>query len=308
MSRILVTGGAGFIGSHLVDELIKRGEDPSNIVVIDDFSTGVNVPPDETGLCKTRIDEFYPPELCRFLSNYGIDRVYHLASLARVQPSYLNPHKWISRNINSTTNLLEACRLAGINKIVYASSSTVSYLNEKNGKSPYSVSKSLSEQICRMYQELYGMNVVSLRYFSVYGEKMDMSESNSTVLSRILRSMILDVPFKLYGSGETRRDFTYVGDIINGTLSAMEKIGTYQSDVFELGCTKPIYIKDILKLVPDLCVEHLPAVKEIPITMSYSSDAHYSIGYEYRTDVLAWFEEQLYNLDYWKQRMKLYEN
>lgn len=312
--RILVTGGAGFIGSHLVDELIQRGTDPEDIVVIDDLSTGKIENLNETvqsrrvKLYRVNLCHYTVLELYKLLLDTEVSQVYHLAAKARVQPSYAAPNDYILDNVIGTQKLLEACRLAGIKKIVFASSSTVSYLNEKNGKSPYSVSKALAEQLCRMYQELYQMNIVSLRYFSVYGEKMDMSRSNSTVLSRILRSLILKDPFTLYGDGRNSRDFTYVGDIVSGTISTMEKIESLKDTVLELGCTKPVAINSILKLLPDLWIDKQPAVTEIPITMSNSTHAHYSIGYEYRTDVLDWFKEQVNNLDYWKQRLELYEN
>jgi nucleoside-diphosphate-sugar epimerase len=236
-------------------------------------------------------------------------QVYHLAARARVQPSYTAPNDYILDNVIGTQKLLEACRLAGIKKIVFASSSTVSYLNNTNGNSPYAVSKSMCEDLCKMYKDHYGINTVSLRYFSVYGEKMDLSLKNSTVLGRILRCMVkVDEPFQLYGTGNNSRDFTYVGDIVNGTISAMENIENLKYSYYEMGCTLPISIKTILASVPYLVVEKVPKVAEIPITMSTCASANRDFGFVYRTHVKDWFKEQVNNLDYWKQRLELYEN
>jgi UDP-glucose 4-epimerase len=310
MSKILVTGGAGFIGSHLVDELIKRGTDPGDIFVIDNLSTGKlenlqkEVPFRRIDLC-----HFTLVELFSFLQNSGITEVYHLAARARVQPSFKTPHEYIFDNVIGTQKLLEACRLAGVKKFVFASSSTVSYLNRPDGNSPYAVSKSTCEDLCKMYKDHYGIHTVSLRYFSVYGERMDLSLQNSTVLARILRCMIKPYePFQLYGTGKNSRDFTYVDDIVTGTIGAMENIEKLRMYSYELGCTLPISIKELLKSVPDLVVEMVPKVREIPITMSSSGDANRDFGYGYRTYVKDWFKEQLQNLDYWKERLELYEN
>lgn len=320
MGRILVTGGAGFIGSHLVDELIKRGTDPNRIVVIDNFSTGLlaNVHP-EVKVLDAPLNGIIIDNFVKVLQIDEIDEVYHIAAIARVQPSYKDPNRWIRNNVDSTANLLEVCRLAGIKKIINASSSTVSYMNNgsiggsrsltKKANSPYSVSKYLGEEICKLYRDSYDMNIVSLRYFSVYGEKMDLSEENSTVIPRIFRSIIRNEPFYLYGSGDHRRDFTHIDDIVDGTIRAMEKLEHLHCDFYELGSTDSIRIKDLLKVLPDLQIENVKAVEEIPVTISDSSSAHYAFGYKKTKDVREWLKYQVNeNMDYWKERLKLYEN
>lgn len=319
--RILVTGGAGFIGSHLVDELIKRGSDPGDIIVIDDLSTGKieNVNPD-VKVKAVNLCHYSTWELQGLLQKEHIQEVYHLAARARVQPSYLSPHDYILDNVIGTQKLLEACRLAGIKKIVFASSSTVSYgnyLNRDRGEytgrtifkdSPYSLSKHMGEELCHMYKNLYDMKIVVLRYFSVYGEKMDLSESNSTVLSRILKTACTDSTFFLYGSGNQSRDFTHVCDIVNGTISAMENSLRLEFDYYELGSTNSVKLNVILKLFPGLRIEKIPAKKEIMHTNANSADAHYGFGYSKSVDVIEWMKDQSNNLDYWKQRLELYEN
>lgn len=315
MGRILVTGGAGFIGSHLVSELIKRGVSPHDITIIDNFSTGIrqninHLSIEILGYDLAAVDS---KTLSNILSGRNISRVYHIAALARVQPSHENPEKWISNNVKSTTTLLEACRLAGIRDIINASSSTVSYMRPgisfpKRSTSPYSMSKFLGEELCKMYRDLYGMNIVTLRYFSVYGENMDMSAQNSTVISRILLSIINNKPFRLYGTGRHRRDFTHVSDIVDGTIRAMLMVDRLQS-CYELGSTNAISIKDLLATCPDLQIMQMASVDEIPNTVSNSGPAHYAFGYKKTYDVLEWLKHQVSeNMDYWKIRASYYEN
>lgn len=302
--RVAVTGNAGFIGSHLVDELLRRNYE---VVGIDNLSTGIreNIDP--------RI-KFYECDLATdkdsiidILSEEKIKQVYHIAARARVQPSYLNPSEYIFNNVQSTQNLLQGCVLTGIKNVVYASSSTVSYLDTKNGMSPYAISKKMSEDLCTMYSNTYGIRIPILRYYSVYGERMDMSIRNSTAIARIIHAAISNTPFKLFGSGYHRRDHTYVGDIVNGTINAMINNSKAFCPHYELGTGRSISLKEILSDL-NVIIENDDVVLEISETIAYTYLASRDFEYVTTTNVKDWLNAQLMNSDYWLQRRALYEN
>jgi nucleoside-diphosphate-sugar epimerase len=137
---------------------------------------------------------------------------------------------------------------------------------------------------------------------------MDLSESNSTLFARIFKSLILDVPFKLYGDGTHARDFTHVDDIVSGTILAMEHIEKCKRNHYELGTSKSYSIRDILKMVPQLKIDHLPSVSEVSITRANTANAELEFNYTPERNIELWLVNQLNNLDYWKSRLLLYEN
>lgn len=230
--RILVTGGAGFIGSHIIEKLLSDGHE---VVCLDNF------------------DPYYDPEIKRnniqpFLENKnftlevgdirdrdiltllleGTDYVFHEAAQAGVRISVDDPVKPHEVNATGTLNLLEAARNSGVKKIINASSSSVygkvSYLpfdedHPRQPVSPYGVSKLAAEEYCRIFSELYGLKAVSLRYFTVYGPRM----RPDLAISIFTRKALANEPITIFGDGTKTRDFTYIEDIVRANLIAMQK-------------------------------------------------------------------------------------
>ena len=235
--KCLVTGGAGFIGSNLVDRLIDDGHE---VVVIDNLSTGKkeNINPKAS---------FYERDLTlknEWLMFRNVDVVFHMACLARVQPSIENPLLYHDKNVNGLVNVLEACRKHNVKRIVFSSSSSIYGDAEQvpttencrlNPMSPYALHKLIGEQYCKLYSNLYGIETVSLRYFNVYGERQNTEGAYCLVMGIFAGQRLNGKPMTIRGDGEQRRDFTYVGDVVNANI----EVGFYEHKlkgaVFNIG-------------------------------------------------------------------------
>ena len=235
--KCLVTGGAGFIGSNLVDRLIDDGHE---VVVIDDLSTGDinNLNPKAS---------FYERDLTlknEWLMFRGVDVVFHMACLARVQPSIDNPHLYHDKNVNGLINVLEACRKHNVKRIVFSSSSSVYGDGEQipttedcklDPMSPYALHKLIGEQYCKLYSDLYGIESVSLRYFNVYGERQPTEGAYCLVMGVFAGQRLDNNPMTIRGDGENKRDFTYVGDVVEANVKCMDYPLELNGDVFNIG-------------------------------------------------------------------------
>lgn len=220
--RYLVTGGAGFIGSHLVDSLIARGDEA---VIIDNLSTGKreNINSAAEFICGD-IRSYDLLSLGRF------DGIFHLAALARIFPSIVDPVSTDSVNMQGSVRIFDFARKINA-KIVFSSSSSVygtqkvlptSEDAEPDIRSPYSLQKITCEKYLDLFYRLYGLPYAIVRYFNVFGERQLMEGPSATVIGIFLRQHKLCQPLTIIGDGERRRDFTYVGDIVDGTLKAMD--------------------------------------------------------------------------------------
>jgi UDP-glucose 4-epimerase len=223
MSKCLVTGGAGFIGSNLVDALIEEGHE---VLVIDNLTTGKieHVNP------KAKFFELDLRDFEKIKPIFeGVDFVFHEAALARVNPSIKDPIKYNHNNVNGTLNTLVAARDAGVKKVVYASSSSI-YGDQKimpltedmvaNPTSPYGLQKYIGEQYCRVFSYLYQMPTVCLRYFNVYGKRMALEGAYASVVSIFGQQKQKGEPMTITGDGTHLRTYTYVGDIVRGNILA----------------------------------------------------------------------------------------
>lgn len=222
---VLVTGGAGFIGSHLVDALVARGLD---VRVIDDFSTGRrgNLNP-RSALFEADIRDRSAIQAVFA----GVDCVFHVAAMPRVGLSIERPAETHAVNVDGTLNVLIAAREARVRRVIYSSSSSVygeqarMPLDETmvpNPLSPYALQKLVGEQYARLFHRLYGMGSLCLRYFSVYGPRMDLEGAYATVIGAFLRARREGNPLTIRGEGEQTRDFTHVRDVVRANLAAME--------------------------------------------------------------------------------------
>jgi UDP-glucose 4-epimerase len=236
----LVTGGAGFIGSNIVEALAKRGD---RVRVLDDFSTGrrenlASFP----GVEVVEGDLRDPGTVARAVA--GVDGVFHQAALRSVPRSVDDPSSSNDVNVNGTLVLLLACRKAGVRRVVYASSSSVYGDDPTLPKvetlrtapvSPYAVSKLAAEHYCQVFARLYGVETVSLRYFNVFGPRQNPESKYSAVIPRFLDQAMQGQALEVHGDGEQSRDFTYIDNVVQGNLRAMETPGV-SGEVFNVAC------------------------------------------------------------------------
>ena len=222
--KSIVTGGAGFIGSNLVDKLLTMGHE---VIVIDNQFSEAH-------------DEFYwnfhgqnyrmdirDYSLTRKLYD-GVDYVFHLAAEARIQPAIENPIEAVSINSIGTCTVLQCAREAGVKRVMYSSTSSGYGMNEPPNVetqpddclNPYSVSKVNGEKLCRMYTSLYGLETVCFRYFNVYGNRQPLKGQYAPVIGIFLRQLAAGEPLTIVGDGEQRRDFTHVDDVVNANIKA----------------------------------------------------------------------------------------
>ena len=238
--KAVVTGGAGFIGSNLVDQLIANSWE---VYIIDDMSTGAVENINPAASCWNQdISTVDIDELTHFMK--GVDVVFHLAALARVQPSIENPIPYNEVNIKGTLNILLAAHRGGVKRVVYSASSSA-YGETKilptpedaptNPLSPYGLQKYVGEQYCKMFSEVYGLDTVSLRYFNVYGERMPLEGAYCLVMGIFAKQMLDGKPLTITNDGNQRRDFTYVGDVVNANILAATHKNNLNGDVFNIG-------------------------------------------------------------------------
>jgi UDP-glucose 4-epimerase len=236
----LVTGGAGFIGSNIVEGLVRRGD---RVRVLDDFSTGrrENLTP-FAGVEIVEGDLRDATTVARAVS--GVEGVFHQAALRSVPRSVDDPSSSNDVNVNGTLVLLLACRAAKVRRVVYASSSSVYGDDPTLPKvetlrtqpiSPYAVSKLAAEHYCQVFARLYGVETVSLRYFNVFGPRQNPESKYSAVIPRFLDQAMQGQPLEVHGDGEQSRDFTYIDNVVQGNLRAMDTPGV-SGEVFNVAC------------------------------------------------------------------------
>jgi len=240
MKKAIVTGGAGFIGSNLVDKLINMGVE---VHVLDDLSTGKeeNINP-KAKFHKEDISKMEPMRNYWFLKD--ADVVFHCAALARVQPSIENPIPFDNVNVSGTLRLLMLAHRLGVKRFVYSASSSA-YGNVKktptsethptNPLSPYGLQKYVGEQYCKMFSQVYGLDTVSLRYFNVYGEKMNLEGAYKLVIPIFAQQMLEGKPLTINNDGEQRRDFTYIGDVVEANILTATHPEKMNGEVFNIG-------------------------------------------------------------------------
>lgn len=253
MAKIVVTGGAGFIGSHLVDALVQRGDE-------------VHVIEERVDEKKDRLNEkarYYCSGLISPSTHRackGADIVFHLAALPRVQYSITHPEETFQTNVAATQFLLESARLGGVKRVVFASSSSV-YGNSQNlplaedeplePMSPYAAQKLVGEVLCQMYYRTYGLETVSLRYFNVYGPRLDPYGPYALVIGIFLRQWLAGEPLTITGTGKQTRDFTHVRDTVNATMLAgfVDTVG--KGEVINVGTGREVSINELAGLFSD---------------------------------------------------------
>ena len=225
MAIYLVTGGAGFIGSHVCEELVSRGE---QVRVVDDLTTGRRENLAHLDGVALIIGDLTDPEVADRAST-GVDYVVHLAAIPSVPGSIKDPLGSNHANVTGTLSLLVAARSQGVKRVVFASSSSVygdtAHLPKREDMlpdplSPYALQKLTGERYLKLFYDLHGLETVSVRYFNVFGPRQHPASSYSGVISLFARCLVEDRPPTIYGDGEQTRDFTYVRNVVDGTLRA----------------------------------------------------------------------------------------
>ncbi len=291
--KALVTGGAGFIGSNLVDELVSRGH---KVIVIDNLSTGkkeyIN-PRAEFHRVDIRDLEKIKPLFA------GVDYVFHLAAFPRVQPSIDDPVTANDINLNGTLNVLVAARDAKVKRVVYSASSSA-YGNQAKMPlredmpaqplSPYGLQKYIGELYCRLFSEIYGLPTVSLRYFNVYGPRQATEGAYCLVMGIFVRQRLAGQPMTITNDGEQRRDFTFVGDVVRANILAAESPWVGQGEVINIGRGHNYSVNELAQMIGGPTVNIGPRL-EPRETLADISRARELLGWQPQVDLPTWLVE-----------------
>tara|TARA_R100000734_G_C3295391_1_gene86647 strand:+ start:61 stop:903 length:843 start_codon:yes stop_codon:yes gene_type:complete len=277
--RALVTGGAGFVGTNLIKRLLKDGH---YVISYDNYSTGFKQNEQE-GCSYYDIDIRNPIDLPK------VDVIFHMAALARIQPSIKNPVKCLENNFNGTLNVLEYARNNNT-PVIYAGSSSKHH--GLHG-SPYAWSKYSGEQLCKLYSEVYGLNTSICRFYNVYGPHHIRTGNYATVLGIFENQYLNNELLTITGDGEQRRDFTHIDDIVDGLIRCVGK--KHKAEDFELGSGVNYSINEIAELF-NRETKYIPARPgEYDVTLCNYSKAKENLGYEpkgnIKTYVKKWLEE-----------------
>jgi UDP-glucuronate 4-epimerase len=296
--KVLVTGGAGFIGSHLVEKLLTDGH---GVAILDDFDDfydpqikRANIAAAAKNVAVHDIDLRDGDKVAALFQKEKFAAVAHLAARAGVRPSIQQPQLYYDTNVTGTLHLLEGARTSGIERFIFASSSSVYGAAKKvpfseeehltQTLSPYAATKIGGEFLCSTYSHLYEMRIVALRYFTVYGAR----QRPDLAIHQFTRKIDAGQPIDQFGDGTTRRDYTYIDDIIQGTMAALKYDGP-MFDVFNLGESETMQLKDLIAAVENALgkkakINQLPEQPgDMPLTCADISKARKLLNYNPKT-------------------------
>jgi UDP-glucuronate 4-epimerase len=312
--RILVTGGAGFIGSHLVEKLLAAGH---SVAILDDFNDfydpqikRANIEKISKDVPVHHVDLRENAAVRNLFHREKFDTIAHLAARAGVRPSIQHPQLYYDTNVTGTLHLLDAARATGVERFIFASSSsvygvskTVPFSEEQHLTqtiSPYAATKLAAEFLCSTYSHLYKLRVVALRYFTVYGPR----QRPDLAIHQFTKKIHAGQPIDQFGDGTTRRDYTYIDDIIQGTMAALTYNGPL-FDIFNLGESETIQLKDLIEKIEKALgkkvkINQLPEQPgDVPLTCADISKARKLLGYNPTTQLseglphfIEWFMQR----------------
>jgi len=292
--RILVTGGAGFIGSHLVEKLLMSGH---QVAILDDFNDfydprikHANIATVAKSVTIHQVDLRDSASVRSLFHRQKFEAIAHLAARAGVRPSIQHPQLYYDTNVTGTLHLLEAARVTEVERFIFASSSSVYGVSKKvpfsedqqltQTLSPYGATKIAGEFLCSTYSHLYKMRVVALRYFTVYGPR----QRTDLAIHQFTRRINAGQPIDQFGDGTTRRDYTYIDDIIQGTMTALDYSGPL-FDIFNLGESETVQLEELISVIEDALgkkakINRLPDQPgDMPLTCADISKAKKLLGY-----------------------------
>ena len=303
--RSLVTGGAGFIGSHLVDKLLEMGH---QVTVVDNESSICNEEfywNDEAWNVKADISDPQIMEQVFNCVNEGmpkIDYVFHLAAYSRIQIALNNPVGCVKTNVLGTTTLLQYAREHGVKAFINSStSSSYGLKNEPPLRedmtpdclNPYSVSKVAAENMCKMYSDLFDLNTVNLRYFNVYGERQPLVGQYAPVVGLFLEQWKRSEAFTIVGDGEQRRDFTHVNDVVRANIAAAERASDISGEIINVGTGTNHSVNQIADMICPSYTKNFipPRPAEARVTLADISKAKKLLGYMPSIEISDWIDE-----------------
>ncbi|MBV9956905.1 MAG: GDP-mannose 4,6-dehydratase [Acidobacteria bacterium] len=317
MKNILVTGGAGFIGSHLVDQLLS--ERAWRVTVVDDFNDFYEPERKRANIAAHVADAAYKLIEADIRDRAALDEIFaatkfevivHLAARAGVRPSLSEPELYAETNINGTLNLLELAREHEVKQFVFGSSSSVYGINAKvpfseedmirQPISPYAATKAAGELLCHTYTHLYGIRCVCLRFFTVYGAR----QRPDLAIHKFARLIDAGQAIPVFGDGTTRRDYTFIEDIIQGVRAAIDYDGS-EYEVFNLGESRTVELRELIELLEKeldqkAVIERQPMQPgDVPQTFADISKARRLLGYDPHTQIedgirrfVEWFRNE----------------
>ena len=303
MKNLLITGGAGFIGSHLIDRLLASNVE--RITVVDDFNDFYNPSIKRDNIREHLKDPRYSineidirdkTALEQIFKANNFDCVVHLAARAGVRPSLSEPQLYTETNINGTVNLLELARQHSVKQFVFGSSSSVYGINAKvpfseddpirQPISPYAATKGAGELLCHTYSHLYGLRCVCLRFFTVYGPR----QRPDLAIHKFANLISQHKPIPVFGDGTTRRDYTYIDDIIDGVTAAIDYDKT-NYEVINLGESRTVELRELISLLEKELDSHAiierqpPQPGDVPQTFADVSKARALLNYQPKTQI-----------------------
>ena len=312
--NVLLTGGAGFIGSHVAERLLQRGD---RVTVVDDFNDFYDPAVKHRNAAAfagraplATVDIRDAAGLRMLFRPSEFDAIIHLAARAGVRPSLIQPKLYSETNILGTQNLLELAREFGVKKFVFASSSSVYGVNAKvpfaetdpifNPISPYAATKLAGEALCHVYHHLYGTDIVCLRFFTVYGPR----QRPDLAIHKFTKAIFAGKPIEMFGDGSARRDYTYIDDILQGILGALDRPLGYE--VINLGESQTTELRELIALIEKATgkkAQIIPAPVQpgdVPVTFADITKARRLLGYNPQVKIaegipkfVEWYRSQV---------------
>ena len=303
--KSIVTGGAGFIGSHLVDKLLDMGHE---VIVLDNFSTGrkENLSHVDGGIQLVECDLSVKGDWIKEFN--GVDWVFHLASLADIVPSIQNPEGYFRSNVDATFYILEAARHANVKRFVYSASSSCYGVPDQyptpeesdiRPQYPYALAKRMGEELVEHWAQLYNLPAISLRFFNVYGTRSRTSGTYGAVFGVFLAQKLANKPYTIVGDGNQTRDFTYVTDIVSALIAAAKS--NLSNKIYNVGSDTTVSINKIVYLLGGDKVNIPKRPGEPDCTYADISKIKDDLGWMPSISIEEGVEKILKNIDYWKE-------
>jgi UDP-glucose 4-epimerase len=297
--KSLVTGGAGFIGSHVVEGLLDLGHE----VVVVDNETGqasdifhwnnacLNYKVDVTSRC----------DMETIMMDHTFDYVFHLAAKTKIVPAMEDPPTTLLENYSGLLNVLELSRRQGVKRVIFSSSSSVygeqaipyTEASPPSCINPYALSKFHGELLCKHYSDVFDLDTVCLRYFNVFGDRMPEKGQYAPVIAIFLRQLRNDQPLTIEGDGQQKRDFVYVKDVARANISAAIFVDDFGGDVFNVGSASMVSVKDLADLISDHQVHLPPRECDARNTQAHIARISLRLGWLPTVDAVSWVKEFL---------------
>lgn len=303
--KSIVTGGAGFIGSHLVDKLLDLGHE---VIVLDNFSTGRKENLSHVD-GQIKLVECNLSKKGNWIEKFnGVDWVFHLASLADIVPSIQNPESYFRSNVDATFYVLEAARHAAVKRFIYSASSSCYGIPAKyptpeeadiRPQYPYALAKRMGEELVVHWAQLYNLPAISLRFFNVYGTRSRTSGTYGAVFGVFLAQKISNKPYTIVGDGNQTRDFTYVTDVVNALIITAKSAKT--NKIYNVGSGATVSINKIVELLSGNKVNIPKRPGEPDCTYADISKIKHDLGWEPTISIEEGVEKILDNISYWKE-------